>query len=336
MILVTGATGFLGSHLTATLLCNGTRVRALKRESSDTDFFLKVISFFESKGRKPDMSLLEWADGDVLDVVALENVFAGVDTVYHTASVVSFAASEKDNMMKTNVEGTANIVNAALYAKVKRFCHVSSTAALGRAKSGDFITEETEWSNSPYNTDYSVTKYLAELEVWRGIEEGLNAVIVNPSVILGFCKLQQSSGSLFRRVKQGISVYPTGVNAYVGVQDVVDIMIKLTTGECVGERFLVTAENLDYKTVLGNIANGFGKKAPQIKIQPWMLQVGWRVSYLLNKLGISKPFLTKQIAKTAGIKIFYRNDKVTKFTGHTFRSVEEVIQETCGAYRQFM
>ncbi len=190
MIVVTGGTGLVGSHLLYELVLKGERIKALKRNSSNTGNTLRTFHYY-SKDADKLFSLIDWVEGDILDLVSLEEAFEGASMVYHTAAFVSFVPSRKKKILNNNIQGTANVVNACLTKKVGKLCHVSSVSALGHAIDGLQTDEEMIWSPSKHRSYYSVSKFHSEMEVWRGIEEGLNSVIVNPSFILVSWKLGQ-------------------------------------------------------------------------------------------------------------------------------------------------
>ncbi|MCU0370166.1 MAG: NAD-dependent epimerase/dehydratase family protein, partial [Bacteroidales bacterium] len=231
MIFITGATGLVGSHLTFELVRSGQPVRALKRPSSDMGMLEKVFRLY-SDNPENLLSTIEWVEGDILDIFSLEEAMEGADTAYHCAALVSFLPKDRKKLIKINTEGTANVVNAALEKKLRKLCHVSSIAALGRPENlTDVIDEDLVWKTSRNNSVYAVSKYGAEREVWRGTAEGLDAVIVNPSIILGVAGNSQGSSRLFNTVWQGLKVYPPGKNGFVDVRDVARAMILLMNGD---------------------------------------------------------------------------------------------------------
>ena len=226
MILVTGGTGLVGTHLLYDLVRSGKKVRALKRNSSDISSVKKVFSYYSSDVDEL-MKEIEWVNADLLDVYTLLDVMEGVTDVYHCAAMVSFEPKHIDEMLRVNIEGTANMVNAALEKGIRKFCHISSIATVGRSEHGAVSTEETFWKSSPDNSNYAISKYGAEREVWRAAEEGLNVVIVNPSLIIGAGNWQQSSSNMFSKAYKGIKFYTDGENGFVDVRDVASVAIKL-------------------------------------------------------------------------------------------------------------
>lgn len=329
MNFVTGGTGILGSRLIYDLLLSGEKVRALKRKESNLDLFHKIIRFYS--GDKNILNNLEWVEGDINDVTSLE-AMNGCAYVYHCAATVSFFKNDKEKLFKINVEGTRNVVNAALNAKVKKFCHVSSTAALGGSVENGKITEEALWVNDEGRSNYAISKKLAELEVWRGIEEGLNAVIVNPSVIIG--PGDKSSATLFTKIQKGLRFYTHGINGYVDVRDVSNIMIKLMRSEISSERFLAISENLSFKEVFESIAEQLQKKAPGIEAKKWMAELIWRLEAMRSTLFNSPAFVTKETSTSAFSKSAYSNEKAKTLLKHKFIPIGTSIKEMSRFYKK--
>lgn len=326
MNFVTGGTGLVGSHLLFDLLRKGENVLALKRKSSDLDSVKRVFQFLA-----PDeTSLFEkitWVNGDVRDIYSLEDPIKDARFVYHSAAVVSFHKKKINLMNQINVEGTANLVNACLDNSIEKLCHVSSTAALGRTKSGQEITERSEWKDSKLNTHYAITKYESEMEVWRGVEEGLNAVIVNPSIIIGPGQEGRSSGAIFSTVARGLPYFPQGSNAFVAASDVSKACIELMASQINNERFLVSAENRTYQDAFEKIAQSLNVKVPQKEVQKWMLKVAWIWEGLKEKFGGSEASITRESIVSAGNTVYYDSDKIKNDLNFKFRNVDEAIDE---------
>ncbi|QJB34490.1 NAD-dependent epimerase/dehydratase family protein [Chitinophaga oryzae] len=320
MILVTGGTGFLGSYLIRSLVAAGKPVRALYRKAPSP--------------RLQDLSgKIEWVQGDILDVCALEDAMQGVTQVYHCAAVVSFQPGHAAGLMKINVEGTANVVNLALDAGVKKLVYVSSVAAIGRAKEQAAIDEDCEWEDSPNNSRYSISKYQGEMEVWRGIAEGLDAVIVNPSIILGAGFWDEGSGTLLKNAWKEFPYYTEGVNGFVDVLDVVKAMVLLMDSPVSGERFILSAGNWGYRQLFTSMAHALGKKPPHIAAKPWMAELVWRLEKVKGLLTGKQPVVTKETARTAQLKVYYDNQKILKaLPEFTFRPLEETIREISAAF----
>jgi len=235
-IFVSGGTGFLGSYLLRYLIQKDyTNIFALKRSDSS----MALVASVQDK--------IKWIEGDILDVVLLEEIMEQVKLVYHCAAMVSFDPKDYNQLMQVNVEGTANMVNAALAAGVDKFLHVSSIAALGRNKNNSQVDEDSKWQRNKFNTNYSISKYLSEQEVWRGIHEGLNATIINPSTILGSGFWEKGTGQLFTQVMQGLKFYPQGTTGFVDVRDVARLMIIMMESETLSERVLANGDNLSSK-----------------------------------------------------------------------------------------
>ena len=332
MILVTGGTGLVGSHLLYDLLKQGGRIRAIKRPGSNTERVRMIFSYYTAH---PDelYRRIDWVDADLLDTGAMEDAMAGITEVYHAAAIVSFYRQDHKAMLKINIDGTANLVNLAIAGGVQKFCHVSSIATLGREDNNEPSTEETYWIPAKRKSVYSISKYGAEREVWRGIEEGLNALIINPSVILGPGFWQENSG-LFRLVKEGLKFYTKGVNGYVDVRDVTTAMTGLMNGNNFGQRFICSAANLSYQELFGLMAKHLGKPAPSINVPPALASVAWRVEAVKAFLLGKKPEITRETAGTASKVYRYSSEKLINTLGFQFRDVEETIREICGFYNE--
>jgi nucleoside-diphosphate-sugar epimerase len=334
MILVTGATGLVGSHLTFELVRSGLNVRALKRQSSDPGMLKKVFSLYSDQ---PDMLLskIEWAEGDLLDIFSLEEAMEGVGEVYHCAALVSFLPEDRKKLMRINTEGTANVVNAALEKKIKKLCHVSSIAALGRPEDlAELIDENLVWKTSKHNSVYAVSKYGAEREVWRGTAEGLDAVIVNPSVILGLAGPGMGSSRIFNTVWDGLKFYPTGKNGFVDVRDVVRAMILLMKSDICNERFILSAENVEYEKLFRLMSAAMDKSVPNIKVSPLMSGLAWRLEKIRSMITGVKPLITKETAHTAVQRYEYSSEKIKKELGFAFTPLEETVKHFCRIFRE--
>ncbi len=314
MILVTGANGLVGSHLITKLLQQGKQVRALYRNTH-----LPITS-----------NNIEWFKADILDVVGLDEAMQGITQVYHCAAIVSFDPKGKDLLHKTNVEGTANVVNACINNAIEKLLFVSSVASLGRANAEATITELSKWIESSNNSAYAKSKYLAEMEVWRGIGEGLQAVIVNPSIILGNGDWTKGSAAIFKSAYDEFAWYTTGINGFVDVQDVVSAMVQLMDSSIVAERFIVSAENSSYQQLFTQIAIAFKKQPPHKKVTSFLAAIVWRLEALKAMFTNSKPLLTKETAHTAQTKINYDNSKLLKvLPSFTYTSLPNSIERIC-------
>ncbi|GAB3937127.1 NAD-dependent epimerase/dehydratase family protein [Mucilaginibacter myungsuensis] len=317
MILVTGATGFLGSELVMQLASAGHSVRCIKRASSVVPVFLD-----------PYKNNIEWVDADLLNYPALEDAFEGVTQVYHCAAWVSLMQKDRDAMISTNVNGTANVVNLCSLNNA-RLVHVSSVAAIGDAKPGQMITEEHHLDPGLMHDGYATSKLESEMEVWRGIAEGLDAVIVNPSIIIGPNAGIEGSGRLFHIVKKGLKFYTRGTIGFVDVQDVAKTMILLMDSGISEQRFIVSAENRDYKSVVTEAANCFGIPAPQTESKPWMMEVAWRAAAFWAAITGGIPAIDKVSAQSASITRNYDSSKLHKAIDIQFKPISKAIVEVC-------
>lgn len=319
-ILITGATGLVGSTVARQFLAENHTVFALFRPESDRS----LLADIENK--------IQWVEGDVLDISFLEKYIEDVDYVVHTAAVVSFVPRDRKTMYKVNMEGTANVVNACLKYGIKKLCHVSSIAALGRPDSRKIIggqdlviDEEQRWEESPENSEYAKSKHLAELEVWRGMAEGLNAVIVNPTLILGEGDWSKSSTQIFRYVYQEKPFYTEGIANYVDVQDVARAVVQLLFSDIAGERFLLNAGSISYQSLFNTIADAMGKKRPSFKVGPGLAAIIWRVEAVRTWLMGTKPLITKETAQSSARRFRYDNGKIKKTIGFEFQPIEKTI-----------
>lgn len=326
MNLVTGATGMLGIHVMLELLVRGEKVKALVRDGANTSIVKKVFQFYYPDKNYFDQ--IEWAEGDILDTVSLQDAMKGCEVVYHTAAVVSYHAADRKMMYTTNIEGTANVVNVAAEAGIKKLCHVSSIAALGKALQGVALTEETEWKDSDANSHYGITKHLAEMEVWRGIQEGLPAVIVNPGLIIGPGDFSRSSGGIFTKLNEGLNYYPLGGTGVVSAKDCAIMMVELVKKDISAERYLLVSENADMKTVFESVAESLGKPKPQKPATNFILQVVRIAEWLKEKFTGRKAIVTRESVKRTTQQVFYSNEKVSTALGRNFEPIHVAIEQT--------
>ena len=317
MILVTGGTGFLGSELIRQLLLQGKSVRAIKRESSVIPEILEAAQ------------LVEWRNADILNFDDLNEAMEGVTTVYHCAAMVSFRKADKKMMRRINIEGTANLVNICLENRIGKFLHVSSVSAVGQSKKDALISEKLHWQFDKYQSSYAISKYESEMEVFRGIAEGLNAVIVNPSIIIGKNAGESGSGQFFRKVKDGLKFYPQGSCGIVDVEDVAGIMIRLMDSNLAGERYIINAVNISYLDLFTKIAHQYNLNPPNVKLQPWMLTGGYWASNLAKLLTGEDYGLTKEIVNSASKETRYSNDKIKNALTFGFKPIDQSISEIC-------
>lgn len=330
MILVTGASGFIGAYLVCDLVNKGHSVRATRRAASNLDEFNYIASL--QLEEISAIGKIEWVEADVLNFPQLVDVFQGVHEVYHCAAVVSFWQADLDKMLLTNIEGTANVVNAALQAGVKKLCHVSSISSLGRTIDGESIDEEHKWENSSLNSNYGISKHRAELEVWRGVQEGLNAVIVNPSVVIGPCNFNRGTGKLFEMAYKGLKFISPGSTAYVDVRDVAELMVQLMELNKFGQRYILNAENISYQKFFTKIFACFEKKPPTLIPPRWMSDFGAKLFQLWSMISGRPPFITTETVRSAYGHSYYNNTKVIAETGFHFRPLDQTISHTCQEY----
>lgn len=316
----------VGTHLMLALSQKGKKVRALRRKSSDMDQVRSVFGWYEAD---PDrlLQFIDWIEGDVLDVDSLRKAMHQVEVIYHCAGKVSFDSFDRHALLHVNQQGTANVVNTALNLGVKKLCHVSSVSALGKSKQGETIDEQHYWKTSRKNSIYAVSKYAGEREVWRGHEEGLPAVIINPSIIIGPSQWDVGSTRLFSTIYKGVPAYTSGIGGYVDVRDVTEIMIRLMESDITGERFVVSSENCSFEHVITQIAMVLNKKPPRLRLYPWMGEAGWVAEHILRIFGRT-PTLTKEIARSAFHRFYYDNSKIVQALNYKFIPVNEAITHT--------
>lgn len=326
MILVTGATGLVGSHLLYQICQSEKRVRATKRVQSNTDFVHHVFSYYTDK---PDelFKKIDWVEADLLNISELDLAFEGITKVYHCAAWISFNPKQKNKMMRTNIESTSNVVNLCLAHQVKKLCHVSSTAAIAKALDKKVINESNPWINDAKNSSYAISKYLSEMEVWRGSEEGLNTVIVCPAIILGPGKWQKGSSMLFKQVWQGLRFYSSGTNGFVDVRDVTKVMTQLMESDIKSERFILCSESIPFKQAFDYIAEGLGKKHPSIEIGPFLSAVSWRIAKIISLFTGKSPLITKETMLAGNSISVFENSKIKKALSFEFKPVEQSCKD---------
>ncbi len=314
-ILVTGGTGLVGSHLIRRLVAKGEKVKALYRNA------IPPVEF---------ATQVEWVRGDVLDVVSLSKAMQEVQQVYHCAAIVSFSPGMKDVLNTTNIEGTKNVVNACLLAGVEQMLLVSSVAALGRMRPGEMIDETSKWSEQTGGSEYGKTKFLSEMEVWRGAAEGLKTVIVNPTIILGAGDWNKGSSELFKSAYSGFKYYTEGVSGFVYVEDVVSAMIMLMENKINDQRFLLNGENLPFKEVFRAAATCFKTRAAYKRVSPLAASIVWRLEAFKSIFSGETPMLTKETAATAQAKVYFDNSKLLRqFPAFKYTPIKAAIETIC-------
>ncbi len=333
MILVTGGTGLVGSHLLYELTKKGESVRALIRNSKKIDLVKKIFSYYSDDSEKL-IQKIDWVEGDILDLYSLEQAFSDIKKVYHCAAIVSFDGKDKNQFINANVHGTENVVNLCLSNNIEKLCHVSSIASLGGSLNGELIDENSKWSSSKYHSAYSVSKFRSEMEVWRGIQEGLSAVIVNPSVILGPGFWSSGSGLLFTKAANGMKYFTTGATGFVDVRDVVDVMVRLMESDISNERFILNAENMNYKDLFDKVAEVMQVEKPKRKATKNLLKVAVFLDKVAGMLRIKKREITKDIIRASLSVSKYSNEKVKKAIGKKVLPIETSIREIAEKFKK--
>lgn len=331
MILVTGGTGLVGSHLLYKLVSANEKVRAIYRNEQKLEKVKKVFSYYTDNYNNL-FDTIEWVEADILDIPSLNEAFKGISYVYHCAAVVSFEPNKQYSLRKVNIEGTANIVNFCISNNVKKLCYVSSIATLGSALNNKPIDEKTIWNAEIDNSIYAITKYGAEMEVWRGTQEGLDAVIVNPGVILGAGIWNEGTGSLFKKAHKGLNYYTPGTVALISVEDVVSIMIALIKSDIKNERFVIVGENWTLKKFLQVLAKSVNKTPPNKLVPFWMLKILWRLDWLKYSFTGKPRKLTKHLSISLASETYYSSEKIKSVLNFEFRPIDQTISSVGNLY----
>jgi len=330
---VTGATGLVGSHVVYNLLLQDAQVVVLHRAQSNKNALLKVFSCYSIEAETLFAKII-WQEVDLLDGSDLYKIFPDIDIVFHCAATVSFNPRDYQSTVVDNPKITANVVNAALAAKVKKFIHVSSVAALGRKPGENHLNEESYWTDSDENSNYAIGKHAAEMEVWRAREEGLAVAIVNPTIILGPGNWSQGSAALIKNIADGFDYYTKGINGFVDVRDVAAIMLRLAKEEIEGERFVLVSENRSYQEVFAMMAEALAVKGPQTEVKPWMSALAWRWEALKSRITGKAPLITKETARSSLGLYYYENDKLIKALDYRFIPIEKSISDLANFYQR--
>lgn len=309
MVFVTGGTGLVGSHLLAALSAQGKQVKALYRNTQPTA-----------------LPGVEWVQGDIMDIQRLEELLEGVQDVYHCAAIVSFQKGESKQLLRYNVEGTANVVNACIGKGIRKLVFVSSVAALGRLREGQVINETMQWSEATSNSVYGKSKFLAEMEVWRGMGEGLQVAVVNPVIILGEGDWHKSSSAIFKTVYNEFPWYTEGTTGFVDVKDVVKAMMLLMESDISGRRFILSGKVDTYRNVFSAIAKGMGRKPPHKPVTPFLAKLVWRLEAVKAMFTGKMPLVTKETTRTAMAKVSFDNSRSLKeIPGFSYTDFDESI-----------
>ncbi len=332
MILVTGGTGLVGAHLLLHLTANNNKIRAIYRFERNTE---KTKNLFRLFQKEHLLERIEWVEADILDVPALDKAMLNITQIYHCAALVSFDAKDEDALRKTNIEGTANVVNCALHSKVNKLCYVSSIAALGNPILPHTpITETTDWNPEKLHSDYAITKYGAEMEVWRGFYEGLSCVIVNPGVILGAGFWDQGSGEIISKTARGLTFYTKGTTGFVAVEDVVTAMQKLMDSEISGEKFVLVGENISFENFLSRLAQKLNVRKPFIYARSWMTRIAYQLDWCVATIFFTKRKLPKSLAKSLHTEELFSSDKIKTALDFEFTSIDNCLTQISSLYRQ--
>ncbi len=334
MNLITGGTGFLGAHLAALLLKQQQNVRILKRPTSSLEEFMLIFDYHFGSSKETMIKKIHFQDGDLLNPFDIEDALQNVSSVYHCAAFVSFRRKDKREMNRVNVLGTKTLVNVILDHQNIGLCHVSSIAALGRSNNHEMINENTLWENNGHNSAYSVSKYLGELEVWRGIAEGLKAFIVQPGVLLGPGLLSKGTSKLFALVKSGLKYYTKGVNGYIDVEDTASRMIFLMNKKISGDRFVLVSENLSYIDLFRYIASALNVQPPSVHAGYQLRKLVVFVDLIKSLLSLSPRTFSSDFARLAGQKSMYDSAKILQLFPEKFTHIAETIHQTGRYYKQ--
>lgn len=333
MILVTGSTGLVGSHLLLDLIQKGFPVRALYRKEDQVSRVRRLFDLYLDSAQEQFVRI-RWIKGDILDIGSLEEAMSGVTDVYHTAAILTFNPRRAGELISTNRQGTANVVNMALQNNIRKLCHVSSVTTIAKTVQEKIITEESPWKSVRNQVPYAVSKIESEREVWRGIAEGLNAVIVNPGVILGWGDTRRDSGRLIPALSRMTRFYTSGTTGMVGVRDVSRAMVMLMESSISGERFILNAENVSFRRLTEIVATALEKPRPSVKIPAAALGISWRLDHVRSLLTGREPFITRAIAENARKKTCYSGEKITRVLPFEYTPIDDVVREVCGQIKK--
>ncbi len=327
----------LGSHLAYRLLQTENKIRAIKRKNSKIENTLKTFQFYSSKSEAQSLfDKIEWVDADILDYHSIHDALENIDEVYHAAAIISFNPADRQKIIDNNTEGTANLVNASLKRNIKKFCHISSIAALGQ-ETNNPVTEKSVRNPDVHYTGYQQSKYMSELEVWRASEEGLNMIILNPPIILGISPNKtEGSTSIFYNIEKGLSFYTNGVTGYVDVHDVVNIAIILMSKNITNQRFIVSSENISFREIVNQIADEFEKKRPKYHANKFMLGMAWRFEKIKTIFTRKPPVITKDVVKSAASVEKYSSQKIHEAIDYQFRPIKESIKKNVLIYKKMI
>lgn len=332
MILVTGGTGLVGSHLLLQLVRSGFTVRATYRQNSNLKRIEKVFAYYDQKVGEL-FAKIEWILADLNDIPSLETAFQGITHVYHCAALISFDPKDYDILHKINTQGTANIVNLCLAKNIEKLCHVSTIGAIGKSLDGNVATEENEWAEEDTNV-YAMTKHAAEMEVWRGSQEGLSVIIVNPGVIVGPGFWEDGSGKLFTTAHKGYAYFPPGGTGFITIADLIRIMTKLMDSSLMNQRYITVAENVTFEHMLGMLTKYLGKPKPTKKLAFWQLEIGRVFDMFFSFFTGRARRITKNSIKSLKTRDIYDNTKIKKELNFEFAPLEETLSFCCARFME--
>ena len=331
MIAITGATGLLGVYIIAELVQHGYRVRGLYRNAKS----LKKAEHSPGLLGVPEVfGQVQWLQGHLDDLESLDGLMEGATAVIHAAAMVSFNPRDRKALEKVNIQGTAQVVHAAMQApQVERFIHISSVAALGRTERDEWITEDTVWTDNRENSHYALTKWAAEMEVWRGFEEGLSGAIINPSIILGVGDWDTSSARLLQTVHRGFPFYSNGVNSVVDARDVARMSrVLLERADITGQRFIAAGPPVSYRELFYAMADAQEVKRPWLSPPRWMSNLAWRLEKIRTAITRSEPMLTRETVRSGHGVHRYDAARAREVLGVEFRSAEEILRDLVPMY----
>jgi len=335
MILVTGGTGLVGSHLLLELLTAGKKVRAIHRKNSDIEAVKKIFSYtVPSEEAEFLFRQIEWKEASLYDIPALTEAFKGITHVYHAAALVSFNKKDTASLRKTNIEGTANIVNFCIAGGIEKLCYISSIATMGLSIGETSISEDFTWHPEKDHSEYAISKHGAEIEVWRASQENVPVVILNPGVILGPGFWGKGTGQIFTKIDKGLNYHFPKTTGFVGVKDVARIAVKAMDSPVQNEQYILVSENLSFKEVFDKVANHLGKQPPKNELKPWMVSLGWFYQTIASALFGVKKLISRRDQKTLFEHSFYNNTKVREEFSFDFQSMNDVIAETARIYKK--
>ncbi len=329
MILVTGGTGLVGSHLLLKLLQSGNKVKAIHRKNSDLQAVKKVFGYYLPNEEAEFLfGEMIWVSGSLNDIPSLSEAFKGVAKVYHCAALVSFDSRDSAALRKINIEGTANIVNLCISNNVEKMCYISSVATMDLTIGEKYITEDFTWHPEKDHSEYAISKHGAEIEVWRASQEGVPVVILNPGVILGPGFWNKGTGHIFKKIYDGFNYHFPKITGFVGVQDVAELAVRSMESGIINEQYIVVSQNLSFKEVFEEVAGSYKKQSPGKSLKPWMIYIGWLFQSISSFLFGTEKQLSKKDYKSLFEHSIYSNEKIKSEFSYDFRSIKEVIRET--------